>query len=138
MSQDQLPLPNEIVFPAQVVHAKWRYGSRIKKESPYVLRLRHNSGGGRSCVLDGKEYSTDNCHGDFYTFIGSTLEVLRFQDFCEKNDDIGIECIDFYSDGESALIVNHGDLTAASNLDAQKILEWAIDHGGVPNYEAAR
>jgi hypothetical protein len=40
--QDQLP--NEIVFPAQVVHAGFRVTP--EKESPYVLKLRRNSGGG--------------------------------------------------------------------------------------------
>jgi hypothetical protein len=42
--QDQLP--NEIVFAAQVVHAKLRFNLMPEKESPYVLKLRRNSGGG--------------------------------------------------------------------------------------------
>ena len=44
MLQDQLP--NEIVFAAQVVHAELRFKLMPERESPYVLRLRHNSGGG--------------------------------------------------------------------------------------------
>ncbi len=47
-------LPNEIVFPAQVVHDELRYNLMPQKESPYVLKLRRNSGGGRSFGLVGK------------------------------------------------------------------------------------
>ena len=44
----------------------------------------------------------------------------------------------FFGDGETALIVNPGDIGVASSGDAQKIFEWAIRHGGVPDYEATR
>lgn len=137
MSRDQLA--NEIVFPAQVVHAKLRYGAALEKESPYVLRLRTNSGGGRSCVLDGKKYRIDNFDGDFYTFIGGNTEALNFQSFFRISNDIGIECTYFYGNGETALIVHAAcDISAASSRDTQEIFEWAIRHGGEPNYEATR
>jgi hypothetical protein len=138
VSRDQLA--NEIVFPAQVVHAKLRYGATLEKESPYVLRLRTNSGGGRSCVLDGKEYSINNCHGDFYTFIGGNTEALKFQSFFRISNDIGMECRHFWGDGETALIVNPRDITVARDGYHKKrdLVEWAIRHGGEPNYEATR
>jgi hypothetical protein len=107
-----------------------------EKESPYVLKLRRNSGGGRSCVLDGQKYSTNNCHGDFYTFISNdNFEALNFASFFEITDDIGMECRHFWGDGETALIVNPCDITVAHDGYHKKrdLVEWAIRHGGVPN-----